>query len=167
MDQEKLALSLGLKKDATQEEIDAKIADLQENQKEVEPTEELPTDSEEVKKLKAQLKQQQDDKVTALIGDAITDGKITGEEKDQYTSLATSDYDNTKLILDKMSKQGKPSDIIGDPAKEKGDEIPADSSTWNYMDWSKNDAKGLAKMRVDNPEQYEELVNAYKEKRAS
>ena len=66
-----------------------------------------------VEKELSDLKQQQKtDRVTALLDDAIKAGKLTAKDRETWTALASSDYDNTKKVLDGMTAMTSLNDKI-------------------------------------------------------
>ena len=147
MDKKELIASLGLAADATDEQIKQKIAD---NKAKAEEAERLQAQAEVNKKAIAE----------ALVDKAITDKKITAQQKDSYMKLAEADFENTKAVLEAMPKVEALSSVLN---TSNGSHAGVDSSkaSWTLEDWLDKDPKGLAEMEKSNPEAFVKLNEEY------
>ena len=138
MDQEKLALQLGLPKDADEATINAKLAKLQ-------------ADGAEAETLRQERDTLRAARIETLVNAAITEKKIGEDKKQQFLDLGKKiGADELKQTFDAMSPHVKLSNIVtggGDPAGghaeyKKLSDVPSDE---------------LSKMREQNPAQYKKL----------
>lgn len=117
-----------------------------------------------VENLKGQVQTLQQEKVTTLLDAAISAGKITEAEKEQLTSLAAKDFEAVqKLIAAKKAPEAPHKSLAatlqhtaGAAAAPAGNE----RANWTYLDWAKKDPQGLAKLRAENPEEFQRLAGA-------
>lgn len=99
--------------------------------------------------------------VTAFVNKAEKDGLISKDEVETTIANASKDRATFSFISNLISKapsskeSKKPFDFKN-VTTGKGSE---DRSTWSFSDWSKKDEKGLAKMKNESPEQFQELYN--------
>lgn len=106
------------------------------------------------------------DKVTALEGAKVTDylnqaekdGKITAAEKATFQKLAQSDFDSVKTIID--AKPTTASASLADQVTKS--DLSAGRETWDYLKWMKDDPDGLAKLKHDNPKEFERIKSTLK-----
>ena len=141
MDQEKLALQLGLPKDADEATITAKLAKLQAAGAEAET-----------------LRQERDTlraaRIETLVNAAIAEKKIGEDKKQQFLDLGKKiGADELKQTFDAMSPQVKLSNIVN------GGGVPAGGHA-EYKKLSDVPSDELSKMREQNPAQYKKLYKA-------
>ena len=133
MDQEKLALELGLPKDADEATINATLA-------------KLKADGQECDTLRAA-------RIETLVNAAIAEKKIGEDKKQQFLDLGKKiGADELKQTFDAMSPQVKLSNIVGGGA-------PAGGHA-EYKKLSEVPSDELPKMREQNPAQYKKLYKA-------
>lgn len=105
----------------------------------------------EKEKTQATLKKQAED----LVNLAVKAGKITADKKEQFVKLALADYQMAKDALDaipeKQSLSAQIRNVVG------GKDIPAGRENWKLLQWMKEDMAGLQKLKVEQPEVYEEI----------
>ena len=92
-----------------------------------------------------------------LIDGAIAAGKITEKQRDQYTKLATADFDTTKSILDGMKGHVSLSSQVnngGDAGK--GDKY----KDWTFKKYQKEAPTELTRLKAEEPAKYKELFDA-------
>jgi hypothetical protein len=148
----KLTDLLKLSNEASEEAIveavnakDAKIAELEAS---------IEAQSAELKA----LKDANDEAVQAakieLVENAIKEGKIADASKEIYLTSNKSN-DELKDVFSKLTPAYTPifENKANAPAAVAGREA------WTFNDWSKNDPKGLAEMRVNNAASFEALIN--------
>jgi ATP-dependent protease ClpP protease subunit len=91
--------------------------------------------------LQNQITSLQGDKVAVLVDSAISAKKITADQRETYMSLAKSDFENTKKVLDSMMVY---TSIVGQLHHEdKSDE----RKDWKFEDYQKKDPQRLTAMR--------------------
>jgi hypothetical protein len=141
MDQEKLALELGLPKDADEATINAKLA-------------KLKADGAEAETLRQERDTLRAARIETLVNAAIAEKKIGEDKKQQFLDLGKKiGADELKQTFDAMSPQVKLSNIVngggapggGHAEYKKLGEVPSDE---------------LSKMRDQNPAQYKKLYKA-------
>lgn len=108
---------------------------------------------------KAETKLAADKKQAAenLVNAAIAEGKLTADKKESFVALATADFAQAQSIIGAIPAKKELSKEVktGTGSKE-------DRSGWTYLKWSKEDPKGLAKMKTDDPTAFAELTAPYK-----
>lgn len=140
MDQEKLALQLGLPKDADEATINAKLAKLQ-------------ADGAEAETLRQERDTLRAARIETLVNAAIAEKKIGEDKKQQFLDLGKKiGADELKQTFDAMSPQVKLSNIVGGGATGGGHA--------EYKKLSDVPGDELAKMREQNPAQYKKLYKA-------
>lgn len=92
-----------------------------------------------------------------LVDLAIDEGKIGAPVREKYVELAMKDYDlvaeTLKAIPSKVSLSGAVSKIAGTV-------IPSDRERWTYLHWLKEDPAGLAKIKAEHPDAFEQIRKA-------
>lgn len=90
----------------------------------------------------------------AVVNQAISEGRITEEQKDTFMNLLESDEANTKTLLATMpKKQTRVVDFIGGGASGSGKDLEA-------MSWDEIDrAERLAELKNKHPELYQKKFN--------
>lgn len=141
MDQEKLALQLGLPKDADEATINAKLAKLQ-------------ADGAEAETLRQERDTLRAARIESLVNAAIAEKKIGEDKKQQFLDLGKKvGADELKKTFDAMSPMMKLSSIVG------GGGTPTGGSA-EYKRLSDVPVDELAKLREQNPAQYRKLYKA-------
>ena len=141
MDQEKLALQLGLPKDADEATINAKLAKLQ-------------ADGAEAETLRQERDTLRAARIETLVNAAIAEKKIGEDKKQQFLDLGKKiGADELKQTFDAMSPQVKLSNIVT------GGGAPAGGHA-EYKKLSDVSSDELSKMREQNPAQYKKLYKA-------
>lgn len=141
MDQEKLALELGLPKDADEATITAKLAKLKADGAEAET-----------------LRQERDTlcaaRIETLVNAAIAEKKIGEDKKRQFLDLGKKiGADELKRTFDAMSPMMKLSNIVGGGGAQTG-------GIAEYKKLSDVPGDELANLREQNPAQYKKLYKA-------
>jgi len=105
----------------------------------------------EKEKTQATLQKQAED----LVNLAVAKGKIPADKKDHFVKLALADFDTAKGALDaipeKQSLSAQIRSVVG------GKDIPAGRENWTLLQWMKGDMSGLNKLKVEQPDVYEEI----------
>ena len=141
MDQEKLALQLGLPKDADEATINARLAKLQ-------------ADGAEAETLRQERDTLRVARIETLVNAAIAEKKIGEDKKQQFLDLGKKiGADELKQTFDAMSPQVKLSNIVN------GGVAPAGCHA-EYKKLSDVPSDELSKMREQNPAQYKKLYKA-------
>lgn len=150
MDREELIAFLGLDASATDEQITAaqnkmKVDALKQQQAE-----------QDAKNAEATANAT---KAETLVNQAVTDKKITADQKQTYVDLATANFDATKVAIDAMVSKPKlsaglaPSD--GDSAED------AKREAWTLEDYLEKDPEAYEKMLAETPEKAKALEAGY------
>ena len=141
MDQEKLALELGLPKDADEAAINAKLA-------------KLKADGAEAETLRQERDTLRAARIETLVNAAIAEKKIGEDKKQQFLDLGKKiGADELKQTFDAMSPQVKLSNIVGAGGASAGGHA-------EYKKLSDVPSEDLAKLREQNPAQYKKLYKA-------
>ena len=141
MDQEKLALELGLPKDADEATINAKLAKLR-------------ADGAEAETLRQERDTLRAARIETLVNAAIAEKKIGEDKKQQFLDLGKKiGADELKQTFDAMSPQVKLSNIVGAGGASAGGHA-------EYKKLSDVPSEDLAKLREQNPAQYKKLYKA-------
>lgn len=141
MDQEKLALELGLPKDADEATINAKLA-------------KLKADGAEAETLRQERDTLRAARIETLVNAAIAEKKIGEDKKQQFLDLGKKiGADELKQTFDAMSPQVKLSNIVGAGGISAGGHA-------EYKKLSDVPSDELAKLREQNPAQYKKLYKA-------
>lgn len=115
----------------------------------------------QVENLTTENKKLQDEKVDAFLSAAVSAGKITEAEKPQFAVLAASDFATVEQLINAKKPAEKPHQSLAATMQHV---VPAtgteDRSGWSLLDWSKKDPAGLKKLRAEQPQEWERLVNA-------
>jgi len=91
--------------------------------------------------------------VSLFVDECIKQGKFKKEDSKELIDEALVDFDAFKKLVDKIKVQHV---NILDVIQDVEDDPRAD---WNHIDWQKNDPKGLAEMKKNDPEKEKELYN--------
>jgi HK97 family phage prohead protease len=110
---------------------------------------------EKIAELQTELQAAQDGAVDAYLTGAVKGGKITEAEKTEFLSLAKTNFDAVKRIVD--SKPERASASLAQMAAAAQANAPAGRESWDYMKWMKEDSKGLQKLKAENPAEFERL----------
>ena len=141
MDQEKLALELGLPKDADEAAINAKLA-------------KLKADGAEAETLRQERDTLRAARIETLVNAAIAEKKIGEDKKQQFLDLGKKiGADELKQTFDAMSPQVKLSNIVGAGGASA-------SGHAEYKKLSEVPSEDLAKLREQNPAEYKKLYKA-------
>lgn len=142
MDQEKLALELGLPKDADEATINAKLA-------------KLKADGAEAETLRQERDTLRAARIETLVNAAIAEKKIGEDKKQQFLDLGKKiGADELKQTFDAMSPHVKLSNIVGSHGGG------AAGGSAEYKKLSDVPSDELAKLREQNPAQYKKLYKA-------
>lgn len=115
-----------------------------------------------IETLQAQVNTLQEEKVTTLLDAAVSAGKITEAEKAQYATLAAKDFNTVQQLIAAKKVPEAPHKSLAatlqHTAKTSAVQAGEERANWSYLDWSKKDPQGLAKMRAENPEEFQRLA---------
>ena len=142
MDQEKLALQLGLPKDADEATINAKLAKLQ-------------ADGAEAENLRQERDTLRVARIETLVNAAVAEKKIGEDKKQQFLELGKKvGAEDLKATFDAMSPQVRLSSIVGGNGGSPG------GGSVEYKKLSDVPGEELAKLRKEDPTQYKKLYKA-------
>lgn len=117
-----------------------------------------------IKDLQDQLKSQGDNQAIALVDQAITDLKITADDKDFYLAAAKADYVGAAKMIGKMQAVNLNINNTLEPGNGadagKGADAADPRKDWSYTDWSKKDSAGLQQMRFSDVPKFKALYKA-------
>lgn len=123
---------------ASVSEKDTKIAELQKENEE----------------LKTQIATAKKNEVEAFLEAKIAEGKIDKSEKEGFAKLAVNDFETVKSIVDGR----KPKQTLSLASlQSSGKQNTSGRDNWNYIQWMKEDPEGLARLKAENPSEFERL----------
>ncbi|WP_052444272.1 HK97 family phage prohead protease [Flammeovirga sp. OC4] len=106
--------------------------------------------------LKLTVDAEKDARAVALVELAIKEGKINAEAKEQWLSLAKDNIALAESTLNSLEKkQSLSAQITQGGTQTTGGE----RATWTYLQWAQKDPQGLAKLKLENPQAFEQLKN--------
>lgn len=132
---------IGLKEDATDAEVEAKLTQIQNR-------------AAKADELEASQKADLKAKAKKLIDNAITNGVATEAERAELEAQAEANYDFVEKMLNKANKPVLPLNGITNAVVTEGAADENDRSKWNLDQWAKNDFEGLTKLQIENKEEY-------------
>lgn len=143
MEQKVIALQLGLPETATENEINAKLAQLKAVEQENET-------------LKAEKQKLTDARITQLVDAAVAEKRLDAQHKEQFVKLgAQIGAEELEKTLQAMKPQVKLSAMLGHQGS-----APESASEKTYTKLSEVPADELVKLRADNVEEYKRLYEA-------
>lgn len=108
----------------------------------------------EIETLNAKLKAVEKQAQTDYLNNAVKAGKISETERLSFEKMAEKGcFDDVKSMID--SKAEKPTETLADKVNKSTP--TAGRETWDYLKWMKEDPKGLAKIKSENPKEFERL----------
>lgn len=123
---------------ASVSEKDTKIAELQKENTE----------------LKSQIATAKKNEVESFLAAKIAEGKIDESEKEGFAKLAVNDFETVKSIVDGR----KPKQTLSLASlQNSGKQNTSGRDNWNYLQWMKEDPEGLARLKAENPSEFERL----------
>lgn len=137
----------------TMDEKDQKIQELQRQ---------ITEKENEIVALKAKVAAAEKAEVTAFLLAAKAEGKITDKEVESLTNLAQKDLEGVKDLVN--AREGKATTTLSQQVQAPG---TSGGSTpgrekWTYLQWMKEDPKGLQKLKVENPTEFARLQQTLK-----
>ena len=143
MEQKVIALQLGLPETATENEINAKLAQLKALQQENET-------------LKAEKQTLAEARIAQLVDTAIAEKRLDAQHKEQFVKLGGQiGAEELEKTLQAMKPQVKLSAMLGHQGS-----APGSASEKTYTKLSEVPADELVKLRADNVEEYKRLYEA-------
>lgn len=97
-------------------------------------------------------------RATALVDNAVKEGRLSADKKDSFLKLAETDYEQAEDLLSAMPAKVT---LSGRVKELNGTQGEAGRENWDYLKWVKEDPKGLARMKIDDPERFETLRASY------
>ena len=172
---EQVCAYLELTKDATEEAILVAIkkiaADRDQNKTDLEAKEtELNEANETIEKQKKTIKGFEENQtelnkkiVEEAIDNAIKEGKIEKEKKDEIVEKFENNLEGLELMLGSLKAGAVKITNELNNSEETSADIPEGRKDWNLRKWEKEDPEGLENIRKNNPDLYKEMYkNQYK-----
>lgn len=107
-----------------------------------------------ITELEAKIAEKEKQAVESFLDAAVSEGKIAKDEKENFAKLAVSDFETVKSLVE--SRQGKPSVSLAQMVNAK-QSVEGERANWTYMEWMKKDSEGLARLKAENPKEFERL----------
>jgi len=105
--------------------------------------------------LEAKLASMEQEKIDTLIETALSEGRITADQKEQFVKLAKQDFDLAKSTIEALPKSEK----LSGKEKRVDTRLLDDRADWTFADWRKKDTAGLLRIKREDPELYAEILN--------
>ena len=108
----------------------------------------------EIEALNAKLKAAHKQAQTDYLNNAVKAGKISEAERLSFEKMAEKGcFDDVKSMID--AKAESATETLADKVRKSNP--AAGRETWDYLKWMKEDSKGLAKIKSENPKEFERL----------
>ncbi len=108
----------------------------------------------EIATLKAEKQTMEQNQQSEFLENAVKVGKITEAEKLSFAKLCEKGcFDEVKAIVNSRHEQA--SETLADKVVKSTH--TAGRESWDYLKWMKEDPKGLAKIKAENPKEFERL----------
>ena len=113
----------------------------------------------EIQTLKAEKKALEQSQQMDYLNLAVKAGKITEAEKLSFAKMCEKGcFDDVKSIVEAKPEQA--SETLADKVTKSN--LTAGRENWDYLKWMKDDPKGLAKLKMENPTAFERLQETVK-----
>ena len=96
---------------------------------------------------------QKREKANALVDLAIAEGRITADKKESFVKLALQDYKMAEDTINAIPKK----ETLGGKVVTTGVKTQTGREAWTYLKWAKEDPKGLAELKLNDPEAFADL----------
>lgn len=150
-----LAVQLGLPSTATQEQVDAKLKEIQEKAAKVDALQKAADDKEKAEKA---------GKIKALLDQAEKDKKIDATMRSNYEAIGENNLEQLQAILENAKPIEAVSGQLVGGSKGASSTTGEDRSKWTYQDYQEKAPEALIEMNEKEPEKFEALYKAhYKE----
>lgn len=106
--------------------------------------------------LKAENNAMHAELIDGLVQLAVEQKKISATQKPIYAELMKKDFDNTRKLIDGI----KPAINLAQAIQQNGSDT-VDRSLWTLNDYRQKDPKALELMRVQMPDKFQKLVDAF------
>lgn len=154
MDLLKLSLALGFSDAVTEEQLLAKVGELNTAK------ETLTVELADLKTKEADAKVKQ---ITLAVESAIKDGRIQASQKESITKLMNADFEEGMDFINALeAKKGVPDTIAVQLAAANGGGGTAAPVVKDYAWYEQNDPKELVRLMNEETERYEALLVSYK-----
>lgn len=156
---------LGLENEANEEQVLNSVKELKNEALKIEEltnslkeqTEALEIAKKEAEELENKVKDLKNLAAYDLINEKVKSGLIKAESVEAWQKLAVNNLDETKELLNSLSVTVKAEEI----EEEIKPEETENRKDWDFQNWSQDAPKELEKMKNENPEKFEELLNNY------
>jgi HK97 family phage prohead protease len=116
---------------------------------------ELAAKNARIAELEAEIAEGKQKATAAYLDASEASGKINRDEKAHFAKLAAVDFDAVKSIID--AREVKASASLSAMAEAARATATPGRESWNYLQWMKEDPKGLKRMKLENPGEFERL----------
>ena len=138
----KIALSLGLAENASEQDITSKIEELKSDGKAKEQAETIEKLTARVAELENEKKEANEKAIETLVDNAVSEKKITADKKSHFVALGNKiGVEELKTTLSCMSAGLKPNDIITGGANQKPSKKYSEMSEQELLSLRNNDMK--------------------------
>ncbi len=156
---------LGLENEANEEQVLNSVKELKNEALKIEElknsfeeqTEALEAAKKEAEELKTKINDLQNLAANELINEKVKSGLIKAESVETWQKLAVNNLDETKELLNSLTVTVKAEEI----EEEIKPEETENRKDWDFQNWSQDAPKELEKMKNEQPEKFEELLNNY------
>lgn len=100
-------------------------------------------------------------KIDGLLSRAVAERRILAGEVESLAKLAATEYAEVEKLI---GQRPATRSITGQLAERAAQGLAQERAAWTFEDWQKRDAKGLAALRADRPEEYQRLLDELRAK---
>ena len=156
---------LGLENEANEEQVLNSVKELKNEALKIEEltnslkeqTEALEIAKKEAEELQNKIEDLKNLAAYELINEKVKSGLIKSESVETWQKIAVNNLDETKELLNSLSVTVKAEEI----EEEIKPEETENRKEWDFQQWSQDAPKDLEKMKNEQPEKFEELLNNY------
>lgn len=120
----------------------------------------LAEKEQEIAELKAQLAAAHQREVEQYLSTAVLSGRITEAERPHLQKLSEVDFVTVKALVDERPQQATVS--MKELLHKSAALMSNGREDWDYLEWMKKDPDGLAKMKRENPSEFQRLQQTLK-----
>lgn len=107
-----------------------------------------------ITELRAKIDRESKARAEAIVKLAVDAGRIKADEQADFVALAMNNYAQAERILNAIPAKVQ---LAGAISKIGDNVIPADRRNWTHLKWLKEDPAGLAKIKAEHPDAFEQI----------
>ncbi len=118
----------------------------------------LKAQKDQIDELNNKLKVQNDTVIENALVEAIDDGKITADKKEDWRGILVNNFEVGSRTLKSLSPAVDVNNVLK-PGENKttGSTVPGNRKEWTARDWEQKDEKGWNKMKLENKAEFDRI----------